>query len=148
MGLLPVGILVLIAFEEDSQLWRLPVLGYALLGWVVAAWVWWGEVEDPKGRRWFAATEGGLLAWQPDSGASSAIPWDELHVEPYRAGVNGRKRTLIVPLKVSGRTELFRAAVRGRPSSPLSARRLAGITAFWLVTGGFTALPIALTVDM
>ncbi len=68
MGLLPVGILVVIAFEEDSQLWRLPVLGYALLMWVVVAWIWWGEVEDPKGRRWFATTEGGLLAWQPDSG--------------------------------------------------------------------------------
>lgn len=149
---IPAGIATAVMAAEESDLWRLPALGWAVLAWAAAARVWWGPVDDPKGRRWFVAAEGGLVVWRPSATRPPAVPWHDLRLERARAQTiwltwqaGGRKRTLVVPL-MSGRAELLRAAGRGRPSPPLSVRRLALPVAFALASAlmlWFTAVPLA-----
>lgn len=147
---------LVLSYADEPWLWRLPVLGFAVILWATAAWVWWWPVGGgPRGRHWYVTTERGLIVWQLGAQKPPAIPWSELHVEPASITStwltwqeDGRKRVLTVPT-VTGRDELLRAAVRGAPSSPRSARRLAPLGAFWLATAlvlGFAAAPMVVDV--
>jgi hypothetical protein len=134
------GAAAMITYDGGWSHWRLIVVGYAALGWVAAAWVWWGPVAT-KWRHWYVAAEGGLIVWRPDGPAPRAVPWHALRVE--QAGLDQRRLTWqddsggrvshTVPV-VSGGRDLFRAVERRSPSSPWSAGRLAGITSFWLAS--------------
>jgi hypothetical protein len=143
LALLPAGgaAAVLIA-EEHSSLWRLPVLGYALLLWATAAWLWWAPVPDQEPRTWFAVTEGGLIVWSADPDRRPrAIPWGGLRLEPRSVDEEwltwldekGRKRGRTIP-PVSGRRDLYRAVRRGGPVAPLSTHRVAAVTSFGLAS--------------
>jgi hypothetical protein len=147
------GAVIVEFVEHDSAMWQLVVLGYVVLAWLTAAWVWWGPVADPMGRLRLVVAEQGLILWHA---TPSAVRWEDLRVEPLTAtsdwltwqDAKGRRRTLAPPT-VTGRRDLFQAARRGRPGAPWSARRLAGIAPFWVVTVvalGIGGVPVALDV--
>ena len=157
----PAVIAVFALVLSDSPHWRLPVLGYAALLWLNAAWLRWGPIKGPDGRRWFAVAEGGVLVWSPASAAApSAIPWDEVRVRRRPAPPtthqlvwqeDDREHVVDVPMAsaVSRRTDLLSALRRRGPVPPWTLARLAGTAVIGVATvlvGWFAAVPVALDV--